>query len=200
MNAGELRWQADVLELLEIEPNEFAWRQKIRIWVKVEHQTARSIFSNNTIMQRTVKLMIRAFPELSLYNALLLLSDAGEHCFLTDINKDAPGVYLLTAVIVEPVKCKAERTTTGKGALNRPEVTKHQPLIFPGVLTEKYLRQTQEEPMSVSEAQYVLVTPKAISLDIGELVYINNLPYEIVIPHILDQYKNEYEVLRRSDN
>lgn len=200
MNAGELKEQVDILELVEVSPETWAWKVKERVYAKAEHQTMGNIFSKNGLSARSIKFTIRAYPDLTLHNALAFSTSVGEHCFLTDINPDMRSHYVLTAALVEPVVCTVERTSTSRGKLNRPVVTERQFLTFPACITEKYVRQTQQEPMSVSEIRYVLITPKAIDMHAGELVSVDSLPYEVAIPHTLDAYKNEYEILRRSDN
>ena len=206
MNISEFDRQADVLELVKASRNKYEWRPKSRIWVKSEYPQANTLYAKNAIfashgvVARSVKITTRMQSDLTMHNALQLKPPDGDHCFIVDINVDIPGFMVITAALVTPVLCRAERTTTGTGTLNRPETIKHRSISFPGVLTEKYLRQTQEEPMSVSEARYLLVTPKAINISVGELVHIGGLNYETVIKHDLDEYKNEYEILRRSDN
>jgi len=199
MDAGEFMQQVEVLELVEVEPDNYLWQPVKTLWAKMEHQTARAIFTINSVMQRSIKFTIWALPELTLHHALLF-PDGNTHYYLADINKDTPGIYVLTALIVVPITCIAERTKTIKGDHNRPNTVNLPPVVFPGVLTEKYIRQTQEEPMSYTEARYILVTPKVITLRVGELVYIIGKPYEIVVFHGLDPYRNEYEILGRSDN
>jgi len=199
MNAGEFGQQVEILELVELEPDNYSWQAVKKLWAKTEHQTARTIFTINTVMQRSTKFTIWALPELTLHHAIFV-SDGNTHYYLADINKDTPGIYVLTALTVVPITCIAERTKTVTGDYNRPEVVKLPPVVFPGVLAEKYIRQTQEEPMSYTEARHILVTPKVITLDIGELVHIVGKPHEIVVFHGLDPYRNEYEILRRSDN
>ena len=200
MQKSQREYRAELLEICETAPHTYEWQTKESIWAKPDHQNYRSLLSNNSIMQRSMKLTARrggAYPDITLHHALRF---DGLHCFLTDIDVDSPDWYVLTAAIVEPATCEAERTTTGMGELNRPDVERGEPLVFPGVLTEKYQRQTQGDPMSYSEARYVLVTPKCISLVVGEIVNIGDQPYEAVIAHTLDPYKNEFEVLRRRDN
>jgi hypothetical protein len=200
-NAGELRDQIDVLELAELSNGAYGWVPVIRLWAKAEHQTGNNIFSKTGVSAKSIRFTIREWPRLTLHNALFFVSGKGEHCVLTDIDdKSEPGHYILTAALIEPVACKAERTTTSKGALNRPEVKQQDPVTFPGYLTEKWLRQAQEEPMSYSEIRYVLVTPKVIDISIGVLVEIGGKRYEAVIPHTLDPHKNEYELQWRGDN
>jgi hypothetical protein len=86
-----------------------------------------------------------------------------------------------------------------KVALNRPVYSNPYTVTFPGCLIEKYMGHTQGDPMASIEKRYVLVTPKAIELLTGELVTISNNTYTILIPHVLDEYKNEYEIIERKD-
>jgi hypothetical protein len=200
MNAGDLNRLVNVLEFREAHKNTFVWVVQNRLWAKIEHQTVRGIFASKAVMARTVKITIRPDRGLTLHHALAGVTGEKEHYFLTDINRDTKDIYVLSAVIVEPVQCAVHRTTTTKGANNQPQIQKHAPITFPGYLAEKWLRQTQEEPMSYSEARFVLVTPKSITIDVGELVEICGKQYAVVIPHMLDPYRNEFEVLGRGDN
>ena len=199
MNAGDFRHKLEILELVETEPDCYKWQKALIVWAKAEHPTGlNSVFAKNAMSAKTVRLTVHATTALSLHNALRLESDG--HLALADINRDTPGFLLLTAAVVAPVTCVAERTVTGMGGYNRPAVSHKPPVTFPGIIAEKYLRQTQDEPMSRSDARYVLVTPKVIQLEVGELVTAGGFQCEIVVPHVLDPHKNEYEILRRYDN
>ena len=200
MNAGELRYSIEILELNEITEMVWEWRPKTAVPAKLEHQTASNLFSKNGLSAKSIKATIREYPALTLHNAFKLTSQGGEHCFLSDIDKDMRSHYVLTAALIEPVICTIDRVKTVKGELNRPETLKLPQTVFPGFLTEKYTRQEQREPMSHSEVRFILVAPKFITIAAGQLVNIGGEPYEVLIPHNLDEYKNEYEILRRVDN
>jgi len=199
MNAGEFRWRIDILEFVKVKRNEYAWLAKETVWAKMEQQATRSIYSKQGVTSKSVRFTVNSTPGITLHNAIALAPPETGHFFLADIDRETPGFDVLSAAVAEPVTCRVERTRTVKGEKNRPEDKKLTPLTFPGYLTEKYLRQMQDEPMSYSEARYVLITPKAIEIGANELVKIGNVFYEAVIPHTLDPYKNEYEILRRSD-
>ncbi|MCL2045735.1 MAG: hypothetical protein FWG88_05060 [Oscillospiraceae bacterium] len=156
--------------------------------------------SNNSILQRSTRFTVHANTNITLHNALIFATGGGGHCHISDINMDKPGFYILTAAFVEHQNCECRRTETGMGVLNRPDVVELDPLVFPGILAEKYLRQSQGEPMSYSEYRYMLVTPKAIELEIGELVEVGGKLCQVAVAHLLDPYKNEYEVVMRWDN
>lgn len=70
---------------------------------------------------------------------------------------------------------------------------------FPAILTEKYLKHEQEDPYSVNDLTYVLVTPPEIMLRPGTLVQVDTLNYEVLVVHALDPSKLEYEINRRGD-
>ena len=198
MNYGELSSKVDILEFTETSDSVYEWLAIKTVWAKIEHQLISVIFSKHGVTARSAKLSMHSRPELTLHNALA--SPKSGHFFVTDINRDVPGVDTVSVAIIEPIECKIERVETVRGANNRPQVTKLSPLTFPGYITEKYIRQTQNEPMSYSETRYVLVTPKVIEIKTGDIVDVGGLKYEMVIPHLLDPHKNEFEILRRSDN
>ena len=60
-------------------------------------------------------------------------------------------------------------------------------------------RHGQEWPMSVNELGLVLVTPKAVTLPPGGLVEARGALWEVLAPHELDAFKNEYEIGRTVD-
>lgn len=53
--------------------------------------------------------------------------------------------------------------------------------------------------MSVNELGLVLVVPKAVTLRPGSLVEARDAAWEVLVPHELDPYKNEYEIGKRVD-
>lgn len=53
--------------------------------------------------------------------------------------------------------------------------------------------------MSVNQLGLVLVVPKAITLEPGRLVKARGALWEVLVPHELDEYKNEYEIGRTVD-
>lgn len=198
MNAGEFRDPIEVLELAATVGGAYAWKTRSRAWAKVEPQNGSNIFSRNGISARSVKLTIRENPALTAHNALRW---DGKHLFISDIDRSSRAYYVLMCALIEPVTCTVKRTKTEiAGPLNRPQTVDLPPLVFPACLTEKYLGQSQKEPMSYSETRFVLVAPKVITIDAGELVEISGEPYEVLIPRLLDEYKNEYEILRKADN
>ena len=46
----------------------------------------------------------------------------------------------------------------------------------------------------------VLVTPKQVQVDAGKLIEVQGKPYKVAVCHMLDEYKNEYEIIRTEDH
>lgn len=192
---GELGEQISVLELRH-ENSTYLWAEQADIWVKAEPQTQKNLFSQVGTGVKSVKFTIWK-RDLTLNNAFLW---RGRHCFLTDITDIDCLCCEVTAALIEPQTCSVKQTSTPtKDDLNRPIYAPPEVIIFPACLTEKYLGYTQDRPMAVTETTFVLVTPKAITLTVGELVTVGGFQYTVIIPHELDSYKNEYEVTRKGD-
>ena len=107
------------------------------------------------------------------------------------------------AAVVTPAACVATRREDTIGEAGRPVHKETMRVSFPGVLTEKYVRYEQEENHAESDVGYVLVTPKPIALLPGDLVAVQEGPaegtYHVTARHVLDEYKNEYELAWRGD-
>lgn len=183
IGAGKLDQPLEVLELRETSAGVWEWVTVRRAWGQVEQTTKTNLFSKVGVGARDAAVVIRRQP-LTLHNALRW---KGQHLFLTAITHRDRGHLDVAAALVIPdtVRLRADETIEGK--------------TFPGVLTEKYVRHEQEWPMSVNELGLVLVTPKAIALRPGCLVEVRDAAWEVLVPHELDQYKNEYEIGRRVD-
>lgn len=109
-------------------------------------------------------------------------------------------MYLeVTAALIDPVSCIAFHTDRTLNDLNRPAFRDIRIAAFPGFLTEKYLGFEQKEIHAETKTTYVLVTPKAIILQSGDVVQIADDFYTVKIIHILDEYKNEYEITAGRD-
>lgn len=196
MNPGELKERIAVLTL-EGEDNTYSWGITGNTCAKVEHLKGANIFSSIGLSAKSIKFTIRRRP-LTLHNAFRW---DGRHCFLTEIVDVNHKYYEVTAALVEPLVCIVERQAPPTlDDLNRPVYSPPVEITFPACLTEKYLERKQEEPMAVSEIRYVLVTPKAVDLISGEIVLVGEQAYTVETLHILDPYKNEFEISLRRDS
>lgn len=118
-------------------------------------------------------------PPLSLHQAIRW---RGLHLFLAEITEPVRGWMKIQAAVVELTECAADG------------------MCFPGVLTEKYLAHAQETPMAVNASDYVLVTPKAVTLRAGRTAQIGEGRVMLVrTAHTADPWKNEYDVREEVD-
>ena len=180
VDAGALRDALEVLELKESPAGTWAWTAVRKTWGQVTLTTKRNLFSSVGLVARGAEILLRR-QDLRLHHALRW---GEQHLFLTAILPEGRLHWKVQAALVDLAQCRAE---AGNGA------------IFPAVLTEKHLKWEQPEPYSINRITYVLVTPKAIALTRGKLVEVNGVNYEVQLAHVLDHWKNEYEIVRTED-
>lgn len=195
MQAGIFDHPATILELSQ-QGDTYEWQESGRIWAKSEPQSKTNLFSKVGLGKKSIKFTMRKRP-LTLHDAIRW---QGKHCFLTDI-REVDRMYLeVTAALIDPVPCIAFHTGNTLDAMNRPTFQDTRIAAFPGFLTEKYLGFEQKEVHAETQTTYVLVTPKAIVLQSGDVVQIGTDSYTVRIIHTLDEYKNEYEIAMGRDN
>ena len=194
IGAGQLDQPLEVLELKETSAGVWEWAAVRRAWGQVEQTAKTNLFSKVGVGARDAALVIRRQP-LTLHNAL---GWRGRHLFLTAITENGRNHLSVSAALVEPVTCTAQGYTTKMGEGNRPQKVETDPVTFPGVLTEKYVKYEQEDTFAKSRRGLVLVTAKPIRLREGDLVTVQSGPaaavYNVQVCHVLDAYKNEYEM------
>lgn len=197
--AGQLSEPLEVLELRETEEGVWSWVTLRRLWAQVEQTAKTNIFSKVGVGARDAAVVLRR-QSLTLHHALRW---RGRHLFLTAITEHDRNYLDVSAALVSPVSCVARRYQTGIGEGNRPAKTELPGVTFPGVLTEQYVRHEQEDTHAKARRCLVLVTPKAISLREGDLVTVTDGPaaavYNVQTCHVLDEFKNEYEILYSKD-
>lgn len=199
IDAGRLNKAVHVLELRETAPGAWEWGPIRRTWTMLTLQTKKNLFSSVGIGARGAEIILRRQP-LTLHNALLW---GEQHLFLSAILPEGRLHLRVQAALVEPVTCLATRTEDTVGEAGRPTTAETMRMTFPGVLTEKYARYEREETHAENETSYVLVVPKAIQLKASDLVTVQEGPakavYYVTICHVLDPYKNEYEIVWQGD-
>lgn len=178
--------RVSVLQLVYDEgENAYRWEQLYSSWAQIEPSDRSNLFSSVGIGARGVTLRMWKNTRLTLFRAIRWHS---EFLFLTSIAEDEDRLHVTAeAAVCDTVTCRKAVDVDETGYL------------FPGILIEKYLGHDQKTPMAVSTLTYVLVTPKEISLDVGSLVRCGTVIYEVQTAHVLDAYKNEYEIHRTED-
>ena len=199
IDAGSLDQRLELLELKETAENTWEWVSAGRLWAAVTLDGDRNLFSTVGIGARNAKLVLRRRP-LTLHQALRW---KGQHLYLTSVTERDRTHLAAQAALVTVVTCSAQRYATGMGQGNRPVKQELPSQTFPGVLTEKYVRYEQEDTYAKSRRCLVLVTPKTVTLKEGDLVTVKEGPaavvYNVQACHVLDEFKNEYEILFSRD-
>lgn len=203
IDAGKLNQAVEILTIAESPADVWLWQStrpaRAQVTLLSQSSTKRNLFSQVGIGARGAELILRRQP-LTLHQALLW---GEQHLFLTAIFPEGRLHLRVEAALVSPVKCLATRTADTVGDAGRPSSAETMRITFPGILTEKYARYEREETHAENDTGYVLVAPKVITLQAGDLVTVQDGPakgvYNVQICHVLDPYKNEYEIAGRRD-
>ena len=187
-----------LLSFQEDSPGDWHWVETGLLWGDLTLSGKKNLFSSVGIGARDAEIILRKRP-ITLHQALRW---GQQHLFLTELT-DYDRMHLTArAALVTPVACSAIRNQSSLGPGNRPVRTPLEPVTFPGVLTEKYTGYDRQDTHAQAETRLVLVVPKAIELMEGDLVTVmagQPAEYNVQIRHVLDPYKNEYEIAWRRD-
>lgn len=183
VEVGRLNERVDVLELQNVSesdtPAAWAWAPVRRTWAETELMSRPNVYSVHGIGAAGVSFTLR--------RQLLTLDGAlrwrGQHCLITAIRPLGRLYLTVEAALVVLSQCRDPKTGE----------------TFPAVITEKYVRHEQLEPMAVNTYQRVLVTPKAVRLTPGPLVEVDGVKWPITTAYELDPHKNEYAIERTVD-
>lgn len=179
---GHLSDRVEVLELLKTMDEAgavWSWETVRRTWAQAELMTRPNVYSVHGLGATGVTFTLRRQP-LDLDSALYW---RGRHCLITAIRPLGRLYLTVEAALVVLSRCRDPRTGEA----------------FPAVMTEKYVRHEQLEPMAINTHQRVLVTPKAVRLAPGPLVEVDGVKWPIITPYELDPHKNEYALQRTVD-
>ena len=193
--AARMRDRVEILSLQEADGS-YAWVPSKTTYATAEKTGKRNLFSAVGAGREEYLFTLRRQP-LALDQALRW---RGRFCFLSDLSEPDRGHITARCALAEPSDCMVQRTKVSTdNPMNRPQRLQTETVRFPAILTEKYVKATPEDWSTVTETAYVLVTPKAVSLHTGETVSVGGAPFVVQVGHLLDEYKNEYEILRKVD-
>lgn len=183
-----LNEKVEILSLIQNEETgDLAWSKTRKCWAAVDLDLQRNIFSSIGIGARGATVTIRAEQKLTLHQAIRWQD---QFLFLTSIIL-APGRDRkeVKAALCTPIDCQADMDQPVHG------------VRFPGILTEKYTasEHDQLDPYALLTQNMVLVVPKAVKLAPGSWVKVGSDTYHVLVPHELDEWKNEYEIQRKAD-
>lgn len=201
VDAGSLDQRLTLISLQETSPNTFEWVEVGKVWANVTQDGSKNYFSSVGLGARNAKIIMRR----SAIDMTQALRWGSQHLFLTSITQRDRMHWDVAAALVDVVTCAMDRTTTqvDKANGNRPIKVQASTVTFPGVLTEKYVGYTREDTHAKTTSTYILVTPKAVVLEEGDVVTVQEGPakavYNVQGSHVLDRYKNEYEIVWSRD-
>lgn len=185
ITGSELKQPVRVLRLEYDEREDaFVWGEDYSSWAKAEQDARSNLFSSVGIGARGVTFTMRKNHRLSLFKAIRW---RGQFCFLTSMMDASPGFVTVNAALCDPAACRKDADKTPPG------------FRFPGILTEKYVGHDQPDLHAEVTTDYVLVTPKDVELAPGSWVIVAGRYYKVLVPHLLDSYKNEFEIRRKDD-
>ena len=182
VEVGRLSDRVEVQELLKTTGESgtaYAWETVRRTWARAELMTRPNVYSVHGLGAAGVTFTLRRQP-LDPDSALWW---RGQHCLITAIRPMGRLYLTVEAALVVLSQCRS------------PQIGE----TFPAVMTEKYVRHEQLEPMAINTHQRVLVTPKAVRLAPGPLVEVDGVEWPITTPYELDPHKNEYALERTID-
>jgi hypothetical protein len=161
------------------------WVPLRRARADAEASSRRTLFSAVGLSAHTVLFTLR----LQSLSPGDMIEWFGQWYYVTDVTRKERLYLTAIGAAVTPVSCTAE---TEGGSVS-----------FQAAVTEKYVGHGMGDTHAESSVTYVLVTPKAAALSPGDRVTLADGPVPGVYPvtgcHLLDGYKNEYEIERKAD-
>ena len=195
----------DKVEVLTLQKSgdEYRWERERLAWASVVEDRRRNVFSSVGTAAMGVTVTMRNDGRFDLSKAMRW---AGKFLFPTAIEvgeaRDRVAVKAAVCDFVSP--CTATGYTTVLGEGNRPQKVEKTPLTFPGIGTGKWSGYERNDTHAAEDNVLVLVTPKEIMLEVGDLVTIQEAilqaVYNVQKRHLLSGVnKNEYELAYSRD-
>lgn len=187
MDAGKLDKRLRVLSY------DGEWTDAFGAWASMEEKD-RIIYSALATSKQGAKFVMRT-NKITPANLILF----GAQYYAIGSVQHTEGYVTVTAAEVEPIKCTASAPSITYDELNFPTYGTSVKTEFYGILAEKYVNWKQEQPNASLELGVILVTPKQVELASGDVVTANGKEYAVTACHLMDKFRNEYEIAERTD-
>ena len=195
----------DKVEVLTLQKtgDEYRWERERLVWASVSTDSRSNVFSSVGTAAMGVTVTMRHDGRFDRFHAMRW---CGKFLFPTAIEvgeaRDRVAVKAAVCDFVSP--CTATGYTTVLGEGNRPQKVEKTPLTFPGIVTGKWSGYERSDTHAAEDNVLVLVTPKEIMLEVGDLVTIQEAilkaVYNVQKRHLLSGVnKNEYELAYSRD-
>jgi head-tail adaptor len=196
MNPGMLNKRISIQKLIssKIEYESFLWELESKLWAHKKVENRRCVFSKFGMSSDTTTVFTVRFNK-NLNKNFSIVHENDFYIIVSIIDtEDKKQIQEVTAAKVILKTCEIIRLVSEKGLLNRPKDELKKIYEFPCCLAEKYIRNIQENVQSIIDETYILITPKGINIDNGDLAVIDGVTYNILTSHTLDEFRNEYEI------
>lgn len=190
----------DKVEVLALRKpgSEYKWEREYQAWASVSTDSRKNVFSSVGTAAMGVTVTMRNNGRFNLSKAMRW---AGKFLFpmAIEVGEARDRVAVKAAVCDFVSSCTATGYTTVLGEGNRPQKVEKTPVTFPGIITGKWSGYEKTDTHAAEDDTLVLVTPKEIVLDVGDLVTIEEqviqAVYNVQKRHLLAGVnKNEYEL------
>ena len=161
----------------------YKWQAGRSVWASTARASRRALFS--TFGMSTTDTMDIVCHELLPLMQCVQIGD--RKAFITEAVIESHQRFRMTAAFADVYACSY---ITNAG----------ETVAFEGLLTEKYTRYAEVNPYAVTDITCVLVTPKEVEIDHGKVIRIGDHDYHMTVRHLLDPYRNEYEVMRHDEH
>lgn len=194
MDAGKLNERIALYGPI-VQPGEIALEQKAEVWAKAERLKGRGVFASYGMSAEQWEFTMRkrevAFED--------CIQWKGSFYYITAVTEKEQKYTVITAVTCEIKAFTLIEEKRTQDELGRPQMERETGLVFYGVLTEKYMGRSFEEPHYTAEEGYILVTPRTAELKLDGLLQQGEGYYTIIARHMADPHRNEYEIVRQTD-
>lgn len=190
----------DKVEVLALRKSgsEYRWEREYQAWASVSTDSRKNVFSSVGTAAMGVTVTMRNNGQ---FNLSKVMRWGGKFLFptATEVGEARDRVAVKAAVCDFVSPCTATGYTTVLGEGNRPQKVEKTPVTFPGIVTGKWSGYERTDTHATEDDTLVLVTPKEIVLEVGDLVSIEEqviqAVYNVQKRHLLAGVnKNEYEL------
>ena len=173
MNAGKLD---TLVSIVSYNDESGEWVAVRDVWAAKEQLTKTNVFSKIGFGTDSVKFTIRS-TDLTMHNAIQY---GGYHYIITDTEHNEGRYMVLTTA-------KVRLTDVSRG----PNAGS-----FKAILTEKWNGYATDAAKSTNSDRLVMVVPKSVTVSVNDVLDIEGSYWYAEIQHELDEFKNEYEIVR----
>lgn len=200
---GALR---DLIQFLRLEQTEngFEWVSQTNMFAQVKQKSSKNMSSSKNIIS-AVGLVV-PIAEITIRKRYITLDNAlmfrGQHYFITNIEEhpDSRNFYKVTTAAITPKICSVKKRVAELDPVyNRPTLSENTKITFPACVIKEKVKTEEETPRTNTEQSLVIVVPKAITLNVGEQITLGGKVWRVTEPYELDEWKNEYEIIRNDD-